>query len=100
MDSKQLQMIEERARFLLMREPRERRQGLLYWARNEMLKVGIDSNPSSKDPQQGCHDLIGSNPALPDWIRARGIELDNLLRAETFEDLIDRLTPAYGDSSS
>ena len=34
---------------------------------------------------------------LSDWMRARCVDRENVLNAETFAELIDWLTPAYGD---
>lgn len=95
---KQLEEIESQALKLLLSELETERPGLLRWAAGELERVGVPARLSSDQPHQGVHDLIGSNLALPDWMVAREVHLDNVLQAENFRDLIDRLTPATADS--
>ena len=91
----ELEEIESLALKLLRKEPESDRPGLLRWAANELEKVGLDPHLSTvQNDTQACHDLIGSNMGLPDWMTARDVYLTNLLQAEDFRDLIDRLTPA------
>lgn len=96
-DQQVLEAIESRALNLLLQEAREDRVRLLQWAEDELDKAGLNPHLSSDRPNQGCHDLIGSNLLLPDWMRARSVHPQDVLQAEDFKDLIDRLTPAYGD---
>lgn len=94
----ELDEIESHALTLLLKEPEDERPGLLRWTASSMEKVGLNPSLTSDRPHQGLHDLIGSNLALPDWMTARGVHLTNLLQAENFRDLIDRLTPAMADN--
>ncbi len=72
---------------------------LLNWAEFQLENAGLGTTLSTlQNANQAVHDLIGSNLALPDWMRARGLSVENVLQAEDFKDLIDRLTPAYSQS--
>ena len=88
--------IGDRALKLLLEEPEEDRPALMRWAAGEFERFGL-GEPSTEDPRQFVMDAIWENPMLGDWMRARGVYSENVLNAETFADLIDWLTPAYGD---
>lgn len=94
----QLEALESKALELLMKEPEASRPALIEYAKTQLEAIGLDPHLSSDRPNQAVHDLLGSNLALPDWLRARGVSVENALQAEDFEDLIDRLTPAYQDN--
>lgn len=95
----QLQAIEDKALQLLLQEPEDQRKHLLGYADDQLEKVGLNPHLSNEENlNQACHDLFGSNPLLPDWLRARGIGVENVLHAESFVDLVDRLTPGYQDA--
>ena len=96
-DEQVLEELERKALQLLLKEPESERRALLDWADNDMSAPGLNPHLSSYRPNQACLDLIGSNLLLPDWMRARSIDPADVLQAEDFKDLIDRLTPTYGD---
>lgn len=82
-------------RFLL-RAPEDEREDMMEWAAGEFRRFDL-GDPSASDPHQFVMDAIYENPMLGDWMRARFVSEENVLNAEDFRDLIDRLTPAYGD---
>jgi hypothetical protein len=67
----------------------------MEWAAGEFERFGL-GEPSTSSPRQFVHDAIWDNPMLGDWMSARRVYCENVLNAETFADLIDWLTLAYG----
>lgn len=88
--------IGDRALELLLKEPEGDRPGLMRWAASEFRRCDL-GDPSTVGAHQFIADAILDNPMLGDWIRARAVYRENVLAAETFAELIDWLTPAYGD---
>ena len=90
-----------RAKFLLRRDyPDEASQwSVVRWAEDEFNRLGLwpVGRLDEFSPENLLFNLISENILLDDWMRARTIGERNVLKAEDFRDLIDRLTPAYGD---
>lgn len=89
--------IGDRALELLLSEPVASRQALVRWAAAQFSRCDL-GDPSSVDPRQFVADAIWDNPMLADWMRARRIDSASVRCADSFVDLIDRLTPTFGDS--
>jgi len=92
----------DHARSLLRRDypDHESRMRAVRWAENEFYDAGlwpIGNLTTETSPENVLFNLIEENVLLPDWMRARLISEENVLDAEDFRDLIDRLTPAYTD---
>jgi len=94
--------IESVALRLLRKESKEDQYRLMLEADRQLLQWGIDAHfhPSKEDPVgssfQFVSDLVNA-PGLKSVCNSLGVNLENVLEAENFEDLLDRLIPANPD---
>lgn len=88
--------IGNRALELMLREPALERPTLIRWAAGELRRFDL-GDPAFQDVHQFVAEAFTENPRLGDWMRARGVSIAEVLAADSFRDLVDRITPAYGD---
>lgn len=92
--SKLSERIAERALHLL--QASEDPQWEMAQTEHLMDEAGIGvSRPDRSRPRQWVMDLLENNPLLTDWLNANQVNLENLLHAETLEDLALHLTPSH-----
>jgi hypothetical protein len=96
--------IESLAKKLLRRDYPDQADQMraVRWAEDQFYNLGlwpVGNLNTETDPANILFNLIEENVLLPDWMTARGVYLTNVLQAEDFRDLIDRLTPAYWDET-
>lgn len=91
-----LTRIADRARVLLSQTDESARYEAMRQAELKFLAAGLlPARVDRSDPNQFMADLIEHNMLLPDWMRANDLTGDALMVPETFEELIDRLTPLH-----
>lgn len=86
----------DRALTLLRQESEADRPRLLRWAVDEFERthhMHLSGLIDVDDDYQALGDMLLENPKVKYWLRAANINRGDLLRAESFPDLIDRLTP-------
>jgi len=86
----------DRALTLLRQEPEADRPRWLEWAAVEFERthhIHLSSLIDVDDDYQALGDMLLENPKMKYWLRVGNISRSRVLAAETFQDLIDRLTP-------
>jgi len=86
----------DRAIALLRQESESDQPSLLRWASGEFERtydIHLSNLIDADDDYQTLGDMILENPRMKYWLRAGNIDRPSVLRAETFRDLIDQLTP-------
>jgi hypothetical protein len=90
----------DRALELLRQEPEQDRPRLNRWAVNEFERahhIHLSGLIDEEDDYQALGDMLLENPQLGYWLRTGRIDgyinRGSLLNAESFRELIDRLTP-------
>lgn len=82
---------------LLLQETQEEQVRLLKAADRDLRVWGIDAHMHpERGPHQGVSDLVNA-PGLALVASTQSVMLENVLNAEDFQDLLDRLIPAMSD---
>lgn len=94
------EQIFDRALELLREEPEEDRPRLIRWAVNEFERahhIHLSGLVDEDDDYQALGDMLLENPQIGDWLLTGKIDgyIDrgSVLNAESFQELIERLTP-------
>jgi len=100
-DQQILDRIADRAWNLLREERADRQWRLVEWADQRLYYFGLVpalGYVKEKERFYWMSILFQDNLLLPDWLRARYIDVEKALQAKTFRGLICRLTPPYPDA--